>query len=642
MQFKSFVKIGGVFVATMVLLAAGAIMAAKFVNLDQVKEILTTQVKKNTGRTLTIAGPLELQVGLVPSLVAQGVTLSNPVGSTHPEMMKIDRFEMGIALMPLLKREIVVNRLILSSPDILIETEPKGPGNLDFSLPTEKIEPPASGPTPSAAKGEEAAYLFTVKDLKITNGRMVWYDRATKKSQSVGIQELTLQPDRAASGLLATHLLARINDHKIDISGTVGGSDTVLGGTPWPLNLKAQIDGINLNAEGNVADLAAFSGVKVNVAAQGAELMQAIRLVGMTKPDLPQRFGPFKVAATLSDAGQQLNLSDVVVEAGNRDLLLLNAKGTVKDLAGTAAVDMVMSLESGNPSAAAKLAGFEFAGKGPVKLTGQVRGSDKTWKMNDLNLIAHIDGVNLNVEGNIADLAAFSGIKVKVAAQGDELIQAVRLAGMTQSALPQRLGPFKVSATLSDAGKQLNLADAVVEAGNRDLLLFNAKGAVKDLAGTATVDMIVNLESDNPSAAAQLAGAEFSGKGPVKIAGQLRGGDKTWTLTELKSFVGGSDVSGELTAHLAPRLRLSGKLKSASLNLADFTKPAASPHRRQPHLQKIRNRNLPRPGLAMIAFFQINLCLSPRCDPWMPIWPCRQESCIWMTGNLPMPLLCCS
>jgi len=506
MRVQSLVKFGAVLVAIMaLLLGIGAIIAVQSLDLNRVKEMLTVQVKKATGRTLTIAGPLELQVGLVPVVAAKRVTLSNPEGSSRPDMVKIEHFEMEIALMPLLKREIVVNRLILSAPDILIETDASGPGNLDFSRPTDQSQLKPGEPMLQTAAGGDAAYRFTLNELKITHGLVTWHDRTSQKTESLKIQELTVQADRDAAEMLAVRLLTRVRDQQIELNGTVGRADALLGSKPFPLNLKAKLEGVTLEAEGSIADLAAFKGLQIKMAAQGPELINVIRLAGLTKPELPENLGPFNISAHLSDAGKQLSLTDVVVEAGKADLVLLNAKGS------------------------------------------------------------------------IADLAAFKGLQIKMAAQGPELINVIRLTGATKPELPENLGPFNISAHLSDAGKQLNLTDVVIEAGKPDLMLLNAKGTLNDLMGAAAVDLHLNVASDNPMAVAKLAGAGFSGKGPMKCTGQLQGRDKSWKMAGLKASAGGSDLSGDVAVTLADRPKISGNLASATLHLVDFTAPVPSP-----------------------------------------------------------------
>ena len=345
MRIQSVVKMGVLLAVLVALLVAGGILAFKFVNLEQVKTMLTTQVKTATGRTLTIAGPLELQAGLIPVVIARGVTLSNPAGSTRSEMVKVGQVEMEVALMPLLKREILVKRLIVSSPDILIETEAQGPGNLDFSNPMEKNEAKPSESTQPAAK-EGGGYSFELNELIITDGLVGWHDRASQKTEAVEIKKLTLRPESADAGLLAVLLQTKVRERTIELRGTAGRLATVLEGKPWPVNLKGDIAGITVSIDGIIAEPFAFRGLNLKLAAQGTELVDVVRLAGITEPRLPQSAGPFKVAAHLGDTGEQLHLTDVNLEAGKRDLLLLKAQGSVTDLTGAVAVDLGLKMES--------------------------------------------------------------------------------------------------------------------------------------------------------------------------------------------------------------------------------------------------------------------------------------------------------
>ena len=112
MRKNLFLKLGLLAASVVILLALGLMVLLKSQNLDNIKNLLTSQVQSATGRTLTIAGPLELHLGLDPRLIANGVTLSNPPGCTRPDMVKIKTIELQVALLPLLRHEIRIQRLI--------------------------------------------------------------------------------------------------------------------------------------------------------------------------------------------------------------------------------------------------------------------------------------------------------------------------------------------------------------------------------------------------------------------------------------------------------------------------------------------------------------------------------------------------
>ncbi|MCL2458780.1 MAG: AsmA family protein [Desulfobulbus sp.] len=399
MRIQTLTKIGAILVALAAVLVVGAVVAVKSVDLDKVKEMLTTQVKTATGRTLTISGPLELHLGLSPSVGAKGITLSNPPGATRPEMVKIGGFEMEMALIPLLKKEIVVNRLILSSPDILVETEANGPGNLDFTVPAQPGEVKPTEQKQSASG--ESAFRFTINELKMTNASIAWHDRATKKTEAVKVRELTLQPDRANADLLALRLLAEVLGHNLELKGSIGGPQAMLGHKPWPLNLTIQLPAATVQVEGAVANLTAASGINLKTTVQGAELVEVLRLAKLNQP-LPASIGPFKISARLQEGDKRFDLTEISAEIGQAGLVLLNATGTVKDLAGALTVDIPVTITSDNPAAAAKLAGIEYAGKGPVKLSGRLQGGGAAWKMADIKASAGSSDLSGNLGVQLA------------------------------------------------------------------------------------------------------------------------------------------------------------------------------------------------------------------------------------------------
>ena len=404
MRKNLFLKLAVLVVAVVVLLAVGLIVAFKSQNIDDVKALLTEQVRSATGRTLTIAGPLELRFGLVPRLVASGVTLSNPPGSTYPDMVKIKNLELDVALLPLLRHEILIQRLIVSSPDILIETEAKGAGNLNFNMSAGK-----DVPMPVTREGGPA-YRLSLVEVRIDKGMVTWYDRDTKQSESVEIQELSLKRDRTSGELLAVRLGAKVRGHMVEIAGTVGDLKAAMGGKPWPLNLKADVEGLALSVKGTIAELPAFRGIDLNLSAQGKELGDAIRLIGPARLETVPALGAFTISARLSDAGGSLTLADVNAVVGRRETMLFNARGSITDLQGAIGTDLAITMQSDNLAGLSQLAaGVVLPPKGPVMISGLLRGSGKSWNLSGIKASLIGSDVEGDLTVDIADRPHLSG-----------------------------------------------------------------------------------------------------------------------------------------------------------------------------------------------------------------------------------------
>jgi uncharacterized protein involved in outer membrane biogenesis len=103
-------------------------------NLGQHKNKIEKIVEEATGREALIEGDLHLGLSLIPTVAVDGVSFGNAAWGTQPQMATVKSIEVKIALLPLLSGDIMVERLILIEPDIFIETDAEGRGNVLFEL----------------------------------------------------------------------------------------------------------------------------------------------------------------------------------------------------------------------------------------------------------------------------------------------------------------------------------------------------------------------------------------------------------------------------------------------------------------------------------------------------------------------------
>ena len=522
MEKKTLIKIGAVLLSLGVLTAAGIFIAVRSIDTDQLKEMLTTQVKKSTGRVLTINGPVDIQLGLVPRVVVNDVSLSNPPGATRPEMAKIKRFEMEVAIRPLLSKQVMVNRLLVSSPDVLIETEPKGPGNLDFTAAdkqSEQVAEPTTGADEKSAVS--SGFSFVVNELKIDNGTFTHYDRASKKSERIILELLSLRRDKKNPQLLNMHLLTTIRGQKIDLGGNLGNIDTVLSGKPWPVQLKAVLAGVKVQAEGSVADIKAFQGLNIKLAAQGNELAEVIALAGEQAPKIPGSIGPFAVVATLNDKGKQFSLENVDIKLGRKELVALQATGSIHNLGGTPTPDLKIGVESVDPVALSPFVGADIPVKGPFYLSGLVKGSGSQWAISDMQMSANTSDLKGSLQVQLGKRPSVSGQLASESIDRADFTAAPQTGAKTEEV---RSGKGKGDGRLfSDqplALTALNSADADLKLQVGKLLL--------DARQLTNVEVTLALKNGKLAVAPfrfGLAGGSFDGK--VHLDGSV----KTPTLT---------------------------------------------------------------------------------------------------------------
>ena len=98
-------------------------------DINQYKGQIINLVEDATGRNLQIGGDLKFALSLLPTVVVEDVTFSNASWGSQPEMMSLKKFELKVALLPLITGHIQVNKIILIDPKILLETNKEGTGN---------------------------------------------------------------------------------------------------------------------------------------------------------------------------------------------------------------------------------------------------------------------------------------------------------------------------------------------------------------------------------------------------------------------------------------------------------------------------------------------------------------------------------
>jgi AsmA protein len=111
-------------VATFLLIAAPT---------DLAREQIVVQIKARTGRTLEIKGPAAFTLYPHVGFSLSDVVLSAPPGMQAAPLLIAKRLSAEVRLMPLMKREVVVRRLVIADPVIELTIDAEGRRSWDFA-----------------------------------------------------------------------------------------------------------------------------------------------------------------------------------------------------------------------------------------------------------------------------------------------------------------------------------------------------------------------------------------------------------------------------------------------------------------------------------------------------------------------------
>ena len=118
--------------ATLIVLAAAAIGAFSLVDANRFRPAVEWQTSAILGRPVSIAGDLEFQASLIPTLTATEVAVANPPGGSQQPMVRIGSLEIGLDVLDLLLGEVDITRIVVAEAQIDLETDGDGTGNWEL------------------------------------------------------------------------------------------------------------------------------------------------------------------------------------------------------------------------------------------------------------------------------------------------------------------------------------------------------------------------------------------------------------------------------------------------------------------------------------------------------------------------------
>lgn len=523
MRMKTAVKAAA---AAAAVVAVVMIAATKSVDFERYKDYLSELVLAETGRTLTFGGPVKLRLGLVPSLIAEKVSLSNVAGGSRPEMVTIERVEAEVALPALLRKEILIQRLIVSSPDILLE---KGNWNLVDQGDPDKAATPTR---------------FNLRELKIKNAKVQWDDGTGVRHMA--LHKLVVVPEQGAAGGLRLNSVGDAFGKYFEVAGSLGNLGAALAGKPFPVSLKGAMPGTIVSVDGSVASLSELSGVDLKVGLQADDLAEPLRLVsGHGFGSL----GPVRLSARLNDGGGTLGLGDLDVSAGRRDTVFVAAKGVLRDLRRVSGIEVAVQAESDDLGRLSSTLGVGLPPLRAVKLAAVLRDGKDGWAASDVKL--HVGGsdvageVGLNLEKRWKlraklhsahlDAGDFAG-KAPSAPAGDRLLPKIAIptqilgevdADIEVTADKLVLGGLSLQAVTAKAGLRQGLLHVDPVAGGIAGGRFEGKLSLDSRAAQPLASLRLDAAEVDFGRLLREAGSDLlhGGNGSLNVALRGRGAD---------------------------------------------------------------------------------------------------------------------
>mgnify|MGYP000494592016 CR=1 FL=1 len=187
-----------VFLALAGCIAAGVGLLVAMPPVDMVRDRIVAEVEQQTGRKVTIGeAGVSFTSGLGVSLA--GVTLSATPAAGGGPLLAVERMEVALSLLPLIAREVRIDRLTLIKPTLDLRVDASGRRSWDFAahsapvryaqaaghmtdadaLPAEVKEFARNGTAPGAVSLRRAMDGLSLADIRVVDGRVTYADART-------------------------------------------------------------------------------------------------------------------------------------------------------------------------------------------------------------------------------------------------------------------------------------------------------------------------------------------------------------------------------------------------------------------------------------------------------------------------------
>ena len=213
--------------------------------------LLVNSVKSSTGRDLKIAGPVSLSFFPRISVSAERLSLSNATWADTPEMLTLNRIELNIKILPLLRGRVESANVKLSGLELFLQKNTSGNRNWDMTAASAN-----DAGLPNVAVADNSSTndsLVSMENISVLDAR-IQYQAATGPPSNYQVQRLSLIE---GGDKTAIALNMKIQEQALELSGKTGSLSGLLkqwdvSSSHFPLDLNLILNGKAILIQGSV------------------------------------------------------------------------------------------------------------------------------------------------------------------------------------------------------------------------------------------------------------------------------------------------------------------------------------------------------------------------------------------------------
>lgn len=574
--------LGGVFSILCVLIAV-VVIAPSFMDWSQYKGQIIDKVKGHTGLDVQIDGALGFTIIPSPHLYIENASVLSAQGAKNDKAFTFDRFDVYVALFPLLQSQIAVQSVTIVRPELNLEVFKDGGYNIEVQKNNGEPSSDDEAATEEQNQSKVPSFDVAIDKITIKDGSLSYMDHKSGSSYSVK----NINSDISLSSLYGPY--------------SAGGSLFYEG---YSINFDAEAKEMDLDSKimSPTIDLSVFP-INANLNFSGiVDYSDALSVQGHVKANIADLNKALNkvVGEPVFKGGVGADISGML-SYDTKSLLLDNIDATI----GGQKIDMTTEVQM-NPlraDVAIKTQG-NISPEDIVVMKIPVKKLSFDLKMHSDGARFNLDAAKLNADGQVVNISGQYGLKSKsltsyISADIDNIRDLADKFQVDHKAWPKDVKSAKVKLKAEGDMAALNITSNI-DAAKMELI---AKGRIINLSSQASIDnLAVQIKHPNMAqivemlTAAQLDKTHFSG--PLDLYTNVNQKGNTYTLSDIKGNLSGTTLTGnaELTLGAKPYIKgdiALGALKIDSVTSADDSDSTVKPSTPKSNTSKERWSSAP-------------------------------------------------
>lgn len=310
-----------------------------------IRDQIVGQIRKETGRDVTV-GATSLSLFPRAAVKIEQVTLAQPPDMGGGPTVRIGAIEVDLALWPLLRQQVSIERLVVREPIIELRVDKNGRRSWDFAqanaAPQRVRIAQAGAPVSDAQRGpmvpaggaSDLADKLALGEMRIEGGTVRYFDERTGATEEATHLDAALSMPHLAGPLEAKGSLDW-KAEKIAFDARVGSPRALLADQSSKLALWLGARPSEIKFDGTVT----ATGADGSLSVRSPSLKDLAGWLGTELPPAPG-FGPLSLTARLLTAPGAVTFSDTTATFGGA-----TAKGSVSIRSGESRPRILADLE---------------------------------------------------------------------------------------------------------------------------------------------------------------------------------------------------------------------------------------------------------------------------------------------------------